>query len=116
MPPSCQDGDPAGWHHTIARFTLVSVAGELVDLAASDSGVRANPARAGCPGSVPPFRRLCSAVISVKAALAQDGSHPLQLSVHPLEFSGQGRAVAGRRRPLLLPAGTRGEQFFLFVA
>ena len=20
MPPSCQDGDRAGWHHTIARF------------------------------------------------------------------------------------------------
>jgi GntR family transcriptional regulator len=25
MPPSCQDGDPAGWHHTIACFTPVSI-------------------------------------------------------------------------------------------
>ena len=27
MPPSCQDGDRAGWHHTIARFTPISIAG-----------------------------------------------------------------------------------------
>jgi len=31
MPLSCQDGDRAGWHHTIARFTPVSIAGDLVN-------------------------------------------------------------------------------------
>ena len=30
MPLSCPDGDQAGWHHTIARFTPVSIAGKLV--------------------------------------------------------------------------------------
>ena len=41
MPLSCQDGDRAGWHHTIARFTPVSIAGELVTCSegmASDPG------------------------------------------------------------------------------
>src|SRR5262245_12956354 len=28
MPPSCQDGDRAGRHHIVARFTPVSIAGE----------------------------------------------------------------------------------------
>jgi hypothetical protein len=31
MPLSCQDGDPAGWHHTIARFTPRLNRGDAAD-------------------------------------------------------------------------------------
>ncbi len=37
MPLSCQDGDRSGWHHTIARFTPVSIAGELVSSTSTPS-------------------------------------------------------------------------------
>jgi hypothetical protein len=28
---SCQDGDRASWHHTVSRFTPVSIAGNSLD-------------------------------------------------------------------------------------
>jgi hypothetical protein len=53
MPLSCQDGDRAGWHHTIARFTP------------SQSRVNSLPAGhvVGEPPELPPARHIQSGAI-----------------------------------------------------
>ena len=61
-------------------------------------------------------RRLCCVVTWCDVALAQNGSQPLQLGLHPVQLLGQRRATSSGLGPLLIPASTGSQQLLLLVA